>query len=75
MNRLDSIRYDLIMMAEREAMKLWRLARKAQEHSVSNECINNIREEAFIMHNTMRSYPDRLLNIYLMERFKYAFKY
>lgn len=75
MNRLESIRYDLIMMAEREAMKLWRLARKAQEHGVSNECINNIREEAFIMHDTMRSYPERLLNWDFKYNYKYAFKY
>lgn len=75
MNRLESIRYDLIMMAERESMKLFRLARKSQEHGLSNECINNIREEGFIMHDTMKAYPERLLNTNLMERFKYAFKY
>lgn len=72
-NRLTDMRYDLMMMAERESMKLWRLARKAKEHGVSSTVVQSIREEADIMHNTMTAYPERLLDWDFKYKYKYAF--
>lgn len=73
--RLETMRNELKEMAIREAIKLWRLARRAEKHGVSKEVINDIREEGFIMNNTMTSYPDRLLEWNFKYKYKYAFKY
>lgn len=73
--RLESMRWELKNMAEKEAIKLWRLARKAERHNVSNELIYKIREEATCMYITMTTYPDRLLERDFEYKFKFAFKY
>lgn len=74
--RFKDMRYELIEIAEKEATRLWRLARRAEKHGVSKEVINNIREEATMMYSTMRAYPERLLTIdcgYPI-KFEYAFR-
>lgn len=57
-------------VAEHEAMKLFRLARKAQEHGVKIEIIHEIMEEANYLLTTCTTYPGRLFD----SIFKYAFK-
>lgn len=72
--RFREMRYELVDMAKAEAYRLWRLARKANEHGCSNELVAAIREEANWLHTTGRSYPERLLGWQFQYEFKYAFK-
>lgn len=74
MKQLREIREQLKQMAETEATKLWRLARKAQKRGCSFEVVNKIREEANWLHTTGTSYPDRLLDWKFEYDFKYAFR-
>lgn len=57
---LRKIREELIEIAEQEASKLYRLARKAKAHDCSNEMVEAIRSEAGELH--MIGYPERLLD-------------
>lgn len=68
--RLREIQNELYEIAEKEAMKLFRLARRCEEHGVSANIIVDIRNEAFELHNT--GYPERLLDPF--KTWKYAFK-
>lgn len=61
-------------MAEKEAYKLWRMARKAAKRGVTAETVEAIRSEARTLHTEMTAYPDRLLYWKTEYRFKYAFK-
>lgn len=67
---LENIRYELIEMAEAEAIRLFRIARRAIEHDCTDTA-TAIRNEAFWLHTTGTAYPERLLD----RNFKYAFKY
>ena len=62
----------LNIIAEREAMKVWRMARRAEKRGVSPEVVNEIREEGHILYNTMTAYPERLLETTRV--WKYAFR-
>lgn len=73
--RLKSMRWELKNIAEKEAVKLWRLARKAEKHNVSNELIDKIREEASCIYIIRLAYPERLLERDFEYKFKFAFKY
>lgn len=73
--RIREIRAELQLMATYESMKLWRLARRAEEHRVSPEVIHEIRREANKVYTNYVAYPDRLLNWKTEYKFKYAFKY
>lgn len=74
MKRLEQMREQLISMAEAEALKLWRIARKAEEHGCSVELVCSMRREANWLHNEGTAYPDRLLDWKFKYEFKYAFK-
>lgn len=60
-------------MAEREAINLWRIARRAIKHGVSAELVAEIREEADTLWYEMKTYPDRLIYWKTKYDFKYAF--
>ena len=68
--RLGEMRAELLDIAEREAMKLFRLARRCVAHGVSANIISDIRNEAFELHTT--GYPERLLDP--CKTWKYAFR-
>lgn len=72
--KLESIRQELIDMANEEAMFLFRMARKAEKHGCSCETVQKIREEARWCHTTATAYPDRLVYFKLEYDMKYAFK-
>ena len=69
---LMEIRRTLVDMAEKEATKLYRLARNLQKRGGSAEVIARIREEAFELH--MSAYPERLIAGDARYRFQYAFR-
>ena len=68
---LRKIRSDLVEIAENEATKLYRLARKMQKMNCSAANIEKCREEARFLH--MCAYPERLLCSDIV--WSYAFKY
>lgn len=74
MKELQEIRYRLKEKAEREAYKLWRLARKAEKHGCSAELAREIREEARWLYDTATAYPDRLIHWNFEYEHKYAFR-
>ena len=74
MKQLKKIKEQLEEMAEREAMRLWRLARKAQKHGCSENDIKKTRDEAAWLHTTGQAYPERMLEDEFTYNFKYAFK-
>lgn len=74
MNRLQSMRFELADMAKAEAMKLWRLARRAEKKNCSLELVTAICEEANWLHTTGTAYPERILSWKFEYEFKYAFK-
>lgn len=61
-------------MAEREAIRLWRLARTAEKHGCSVELIHEIRKEANWLYSNATTYPDRLIYWKTKYELKYAFK-
>lgn len=67
---LQQIREQLKEIAEKESMKLFRMARRLKRHGGSEETINKIREEAFRLHRT--AYPERLLDDFI--KWEFAFK-
>lgn len=73
MNReLRQIREQVKELAEREATKLYRMARNLQKRGGSVETVAAIREEANQLH--MTAYPERLIAWDAAENFKYAFR-
>ena len=74
MKEIKEIRNRLREKAEREAIKLWRLARKANKHGCSDELTREIREEAHWLHDTATAYQDRLINWNFEYEHKYAFR-
>lgn len=75
MKRLQRIREELQEMAEKEAIKLWRVARNAQKHGCSEKTVQAIREEANWLHTTGADNPDRLIEWEFEYKFKFAFKF
>lgn len=75
MKELQKIREYLKEMAEKEATKLFRFARKAQNHGCKHETAEAIRNEARWLHETAANgYPDRLIYWEFEYKFKYAFR-
>lgn len=74
MKRIRTMRDELKIMAEQEATKLYRLARRAQKHECNQTTINQIRDEATWLNTTATAYPDRLIHFDFEYRFKYAFR-
>lgn len=73
--KLQDLRFELAQMAEREAYRLYRLARKAKKHGTSTELVHSIQEEASYCLVTLTTYPDRLLSWDFEYKMKYAFKF
>lgn len=73
MKELKEIRRTLEELAEREATKLWRLAREAQKRGLSEKLVNEIREEGWLCHG-LRNNPDRMMDWRFEYTTKYAFK-
>ena len=67
---LRAIRSQLCEIAEKEAMYLFRLARKMQKRGCKAESVQACREEAYALH--MTGYPENLLRSDIV--WKYAFK-
>lgn len=67
--RLREIREQLEEIAEQEATKLFRLARRAEVHGCSNETVETIREEARELYRT--GYTERLLDPCKVWRFAF----
>ena len=74
MQELKRIHYELIEKAKQEAFKLWRLARKARKHGVSESTIQAIRDEADYCYRTLTAYPERMIAWDFEYKMKYAFK-
>ena len=70
MKDLIKIRHQLEDMAEKEAYRLWRIARRALKHGCSMGIVNAIRKEAHWLYTTAKAYPERLL----AWDFEYAFR-
>lgn len=71
--RLNDIHDELRTMSEREAMKVWRMARRAEKKGCSEKLVNDIREEGCALYNEYKTYPERLLDWRAKNRLKYAF--
>lgn len=74
MKELQKISNQLKEKASREALRLWRIARRAKKHGCSQKLINEIREEANWLNTTAQAYPDRLLDWEFEYGTKYAFR-
>lgn len=74
MREIKRMREELKHKAEREAMKLWRLARRAEKHGVAAEIVRTIRDEADYCHRTLTAYPERVLSWRIEYDTKYAFR-
>ena len=74
MKELREISDKLKEMAEKEAMRLYRLAWRAKAHGCKPETVEAIRNEARWLHVTATAYPDRLLRWEFEYDFKYAFR-
>lgn len=74
MKELEAIRDQLTEKADKEAHRLWRIARKARKHGCSQQLINAIRKEAYWLHTAAKAYPERLLDWEFEYKFKYAFR-
>lgn len=70
---LDAIRWQLHELAEKESIRVWRLARRAEAKGCSAELVNAIRSEGFALHNEYTAYPERLIAWNTKDRLKYAF--
>jgi len=70
--KIRDIRHELIYIANREACKLYRIARKAEKHRVSLEIVTEIRKEASNLYVNITAYPERLLET--DRKWKYAFR-
>ena len=66
---LRDMRQDLKELLEAEATRLYRLARRMEEHGVSADKVRKCREEADEFH--MCSYPERVLDPF--RKWSYAF--
>lgn len=66
---LRDIRDELKELLEKEATRLYRLARKMEEHRVNTDEVRKCREEANEFH--MCNYPERVLDPF--RKWNYAF--
>ena len=70
MNILDEIYREVEQIRDREAIRLWRLARKAAAHGCSEEFCSRIRNEGW---RVKQMYPDHLINPF--NDWEFAFKF
>lgn len=71
--RLNEMHYELKAMAEKEAYKVWRMARRAEAKGCSAKLVNEIRNEGSELYNNYGTYPERLLDWNTKSNLKYAF--
>ena len=71
--RLREIHDELMEMAEKESMNLFRLARRAKAKGVSAKTVTEIRNEALELEYNYQAYPERLLDWKTKSKLKYAF--
>lgn len=69
--RLKEIRFELKEIADKEAMKLYRLARRLERRGGNREVVARIREEACTLYKT--GYPERLIDPFLKWEFAFRF--
>lgn len=69
---LQEIRYQLKEICNKEAYRLWKQARRMQEHGVSDELVMKCKNEAFDLFNT--GYPERILDDNYEFGVQFAFK-
>ncbi len=74
MKKFQEIENELREMAEKEALKLWRLARRAIAHGCKQELVNAIREETWWLHSNATAHPGWLLDSDYQYKTKYVFK-
>lgn len=74
MKRINEIRQELKEMAEQEATRLYRLARRAEKKGCKQELVTEIRDEAHWLHTTAQAYPERIVHWQFEYLFKYAFR-
>lgn len=74
MKRIQDMRDELKEMAEKEAVRLWRLARRAEKKGCSGTLVAEIREEANWLHTTAQAYPERMLSWDFEYKHKYSFR-
>lgn len=71
--KLNAIKSELEQMAKREALRVWRMARRAESHGCSKALVNEIRNEGSDLYNNYGTYPERLLEWTTKNKLKYAF--
>lgn len=71
---LEHIREKLKGMAEKEALKWFRIARKAVHKGCSGKLVAEIRNEAFWLHDTVAAYPERLIEPGFEREHKFIFR-
>lgn len=69
---LKDIKCQLVEICNKEALRLWRQARRMEAHGVSKEKVIKCREEADRLYNT--GYPERVLDDYFSYKTEFAFK-
>lgn len=74
MKELKAIRNQLGEKAEKEAHRLYRLARNAEQHGCSDQLVSELRGEGILIYINAKSYPERLLMWDIENKFKYAFR-
>lgn len=70
MKRINEIRNELRIIAEKEATKIYRLARKAKQHGCTERLVMMIQEEG---HQLNRMNPEDIMNPFIF--WQYAFKF
>lgn len=73
MKELKEIKQKLEEIIERKYIRLWRLARRAENKGCSPALVNAIRNEGWEIYH-MRNYPERILTWQNEYTLKYAFK-
>lgn len=71
--RLETIYNELSELAEREAVKVWRMARRAEAKGCSAMLVNEIREEGHKLDTSYKTNPGWFLDWRTKSFLKYAF--
>jgi hypothetical protein len=74
MDEFCEMRYELSQIADREAIKWFRIQRKVEKKGCSNELIAFIKKEAMWIGFEASRYPEKLLSENLKSEHKYIFR-
>lgn len=72
--RLDMIQREVKSLVEAEALYLYRLARKAEEHHCSSALVERLMREAEALRTSFMAAPEQCLNDVLRDQFEHAFR-